>query len=138
MLPVPPDHIKIGISRGTPRGQAAGYRIYKTLAPGPWFNSVGIAEYYRRYRDEILAPLDPATILVEIAEKAAGKTPVLCCYEKPDGQQWCHRAMAAQWLAEHLGRVVPELGFETLPQDQHPLMPPELRHARVDEGAADG
>ena len=36
---LPEDHIQIGISRGAPRRMAAGYRLFKTLAPGAWFNS---------------------------------------------------------------------------------------------------
>ena len=35
--------------------------------------------------------------------------------------------MAAEWLAEALGVTVPEFGFESLPQHEHPLMPPQLR-----------
>ena len=35
--------------------------------------------------------------------------------------------MAAEWLAEALGATVPEFGFESLPQHEHPLMPPQLR-----------
>jgi hypothetical protein len=35
--------------------------------------------------------------------------------------------MVAEWLAEALGFVVPEFGFESLPQHEHPLMPPQLR-----------
>jgi hypothetical protein len=33
--------------------------------------------------------------------------------------------MVAEWLAEATGRVIPEFGFEALPE--HPLMPPSLR-----------
>jgi hypothetical protein len=124
---VPPDHIKIGISRGTPRGQPAGYRLYKTLAPGPWFNSVSVEEYYRRYRAEILGPLDRERVVHDIRRLAGGRIPVLCCYEKPNGRDWCHRAMAAEWLAVHLKRTVPEFDFLTLPQHEHPLMPAQLR-----------
>jgi hypothetical protein len=35
--------------------------------------------------------------------------------------------MAAGWLAEALGRPVPEVGFEELPQHRRPLMPLMLR-----------
>ena len=42
-------------------------------------------------------------------------------------EERCHRAMAAEWLAEALRFPVPEVGFEDLPQDEHPLMPPQLR-----------
>lgn len=40
---LPQDHIRIGISRGVPRRMAAGNRVFRKLAPGPWFNSVGVA-----------------------------------------------------------------------------------------------
>jgi len=124
---LPDDHMRIGISRGVPRRMAAGYRLLKRLAPGPWFNSVGIDEYYQRYRTEVLAPLNPRAIASELMEMANGRVPVMLCFERPGTGDWCHRAMAAEWLAEALGRVVPEFGFETLPQQQHPLMPPQLR-----------
>jgi hypothetical protein len=35
--------------------------------------------------------------------------------------------MAAEWLAEAIGATVPEFGYESLPQHEHPLMPPRLR-----------
>jgi hypothetical protein len=123
----PSDHLRIGISRGTPRRMAAGYRIYKKLAPGPWFNSVGVEEYYHRYRTEILGPLNPRTVAEELTEMAAGRIPVLLCFETPTGRSWCHRAMAAEWLAEALGRPVPEYGYEAYPERHHPLMPIALR-----------
>ena len=54
---LPPDHIRIGISRGVPRlAIGKGYRLYRKLAPGPWFNHVPLDEYRRRYDAEILAP----------------------------------------------------------------------------------
>ncbi len=124
---LPPDHIKIGISRSAPRGLAAGYRLYKRLAPGPWFNSVGPIEYDRLYRTEILTRLDPKKVAADIAQLAAGKTPVLCCYEKRPNEEWCHRSMAALWLSDALGCPVPEFGFEQLRQREHPFMPAELR-----------
>ena len=45
----------------------AGYRIYRRLAPGPWFNSTASpAEYERLYRAEILAPLNPRDVAAEL------------------------------------------------------------------------
>ena len=124
----PDDHLRIGISRGVPRrGLTAGFRVYRKLAPGPWFNSVGVEEYRRRYFSEILGPLDPKAVAAELVEMAAGKVPVLLCFERPNTGKWCHRALAAQWLSEALGQVVPEFGFEALPQHEHPLMPPSPR-----------
>jgi len=134
---LPEGHVRIGISRSVPHRMAAGYRVFRKLAPGPWFNSVGVAEYYQRYRDEILAPLDPRTVFDHLIELAGGRTPVMVCFERPGGSDWCHRAMSAEWFAEALGIVVPELGFETLPQHEHPLMPPELRRPIIATEPAD-
>jgi hypothetical protein len=49
--------------------------------------------------------------------------PALCCFERVGPGQWCHRAIAAQWLADALGILVPEVGFEAAPV--HPLLPLE-------------
>jgi hypothetical protein len=124
---LPDDHLRIGVSRGVPRRMTAGYRVFRKLAPGPWFNSVGPVEYVQLYRAEILAPLDPRAVADELLAMAAGRVPVLLCFERPNEGAWCHRALAAAWLAEALGEVVPEFGFETLPQAEHPLLPLELR-----------
>jgi uncharacterized protein DUF488 len=123
----PDDHLRIGISRSQPRRMAAGYRVYRKLAPGPWFNSVRVDEYNHLFRTEILGALNPRAVAAELIEMAGGRIPVLLCFEWPGKGQWCHRAMVAEWLAEVTGRVVPEFGFETLPQHEHPLMPPSLR-----------
>ena len=125
--PVPADHIRIGISRAVPRRFAPGYRVFRALAPGPWFNAADVAEYDRLYRAEVLASLEPRATYAAILELAAGREPVLCCYEKPDGPSWCHRALAARWFADALGEPVPELGYEQLPQHDHPLLPAPLR-----------
>jgi uncharacterized protein (DUF488 family) len=71
---------------------------------------------------EVLDRLDPAQVVAEIAAKAGSKVAVLTCYERVGGPDWCHRALAAEWLGAHLGRVVPEVGFEHLLQHEHPLM----------------
>ena len=126
---LPADMVKIGISRGIPRRQPAGYRVYRKLAPGPWFNSTSPEEYDRLYKAEILDKLDPRVVASELLDLARGRTPVMVCYERPGGIDWCHRAMAAQWLSDALGSPIAELGFEHLPQEAHPLMPPELRRA---------
>ena len=124
---LPADHQRIGISFGRPRGQPAGYRLYKALAPGSWFRDLGPVPYYQRYRDEVLGRLDPLRVRDELETLAGGKIPTLLCYERPGGSSWCHRAMAAEWLAGRLGIEVPEFGFEGRAQADHPLFPPELR-----------
>lgn len=122
--PVPPDHIKVGISRGVPRDLMPGFHMYRKLTPGPCFKSVSTEEYCRLYQAEVLDRLDPGVVIAEITAKADGKIPVLCCYERVGGRGWCHRSLAAQWLAAHLGHVVPEAGFERLPQHRHPMLLP--------------
>jgi hypothetical protein len=117
--------MRIGISRGTPRGQNAGYRIYKMLAPGTWFASVGVDEYRRRYFAEILGPLDPRAVAAELTVMAGGRIPVLLCFERSGRGQWCHRALVASWLADAMGQPVPEFGHEHLAQERHPLLPRE-------------
>lgn len=110
---IPDDHIKIGVSRYAPRGMARGYKLYRGLAPGAWFNAVSPQEYLIRY-NQILAGLDPAKVVDEIEEIAEGKVAVLCCYESVQkisaGETWCHRHIIANWLADTLGLVVEEHG----------------------------
>ncbi len=55
--PLPDDHIRISISRGTPRGMPAGFRRYPRLASGPWCrNGPPADEWAARYRIEVLDP----------------------------------------------------------------------------------
>lgn len=112
--PLPAGCLKIGISRGTPRGMPAGYRRYPKLAPDRWFNSVSPAEYQQRYFDEILGKLDPAEVVHDLVAMSNGKVPVLVCYEKPPPDMgWCHRALCSAWLHDTVGIEVFELGHET-------------------------
>lgn len=124
---LPDGYVKIGISRGVPRGLAAGYRLFKKLAPGPWFQTTDAIEYNRLFHAEILAPLDPIKTAAEIRALAPGKIPALCCYEPANSSSWCHRAIVAEWLVAALGEPIPEFGHEDLPQHLHPLMPEALR-----------
>ena len=117
-----PEYIRIGISRGVPRGMPAGFKMYRKLAPGPWFNSVSAEEYHRLYHDEILGQLHPRVVAEELTAMARDRVPVLTCFEQSGRGLWCHRAMVAAWLAEGLGHAIPEIGYEKRPQDQHPLL----------------
>lgn len=124
----PEDHIKIGISRFAPRGLPAGYRLFKTLAPGEWFNSVSAEEYRTRYFIQ-LDQLEPAKVVAEIKKLAGDRTPILCCFEKPDKpEDWCHRGFVSAWLNDTLGLEVPEYGYE---QEgfgwSHPKLPKSMR-----------
>ena len=70
------------------------------------------------------AALDAGRVHDAIVDLAAGKVPVLCCWERVGGPVWCHRAMVAEWFARTLGLVVSELGYE---HDRiHPLSPPTV------------
>jgi hypothetical protein len=127
---LPEGHVRIGISRGVPRRQPAGYRRFPRLNPGPWFNDrLHPSEFRHRYRTEILDQLDPHAALAELQAIAGDKVPVLVCYERVGGGQWCHRALVAEWFREEIGLTVPELGYEDLGQAGHPLMAEELRRA---------
>ncbi len=104
---------RISIARFAPRNTPAGYRVFKPLAPGAWFNSVSWDEYQVRYAAEILDPLDPAAVLEELQALAGeGNTPTLLCWEKPpfEGDNHCHRRLVAAWFEQRLGFAVPEIG----------------------------
>lgn len=109
---------RICIARSAPRGSPAGYRIFKKLAPGPWFNSAPLDEYKRLYFSEVLERLDPLQTWETLHDMAGGAEPVLMCYEKllPAGVkghvpgEFCHRRMVAEWFASTLGHVVEEIG----------------------------
>src|ERR1700730_14197091 len=109
---IPDDHIRISISRGPPRG-IGGYRTYRELAPGPWFNSVPPGEYLTRY-EQLLNALDPRETVSQIGALAGGKVPVLCCFETiakiAAGETFCHRSLAARWLEHHLSITIEEIG----------------------------
>jgi hypothetical protein len=116
----------IGISRGTPRGMAKGYRLYKALAPGPWFKTATTEVYIELYFTEILGRLDPVKVVADLMTMAGGKTPTLVCYERPGGANWCHRSMVSLWLHQHLGIEVAEYGHPGF-GEQHVLLPLSLR-----------
>ncbi len=123
---LPADHIKIGISRGIPRRMEAGYRLYRKLAPGPWFNSCASADAYDvLYQREVLGRLDAGRVHDEIMALSRGRTPVLVCWERP-GTGTCHRALVSEWFLNKLGLIVPQVGYEAAPR--HPL---EMRLARL-------
>jgi hypothetical protein len=102
---------RISIARFPPRGTPKGFRVYRALAPGPWFKSVTEAEYRDRYAVQ-LAALDPRATFDALVTLAAGEEPVLLCWErKADlvaGRTFCHRRIVAAWFAATLGETVDE------------------------------
>lgn len=121
---LPPEIQKIGISRGTPRGYAAGYRKFGAAAPGPWFSSVSPDEYMRLYYTEVLKPLDLDAMMRRLEELGNGRDVALLCYERAPfeiknpgivaghgrGSNWCHRRVASAYIHNHLGIEVREYG----------------------------
>ncbi|MFZ5834183.1 MAG: hypothetical protein ACOY2B_02210 [Pseudomonadota bacterium] len=102
---------RVGICRGAPRGASAGYRFYRNLAPGAWFNSVSKAEYERLFAEEILGKRDAQQTWDSIHTLVHPFEPVLLCFEKPPFTEtnWCHRRLVAAWFEENLGVIVPEM-----------------------------
>lgn len=124
---LPPGIVRIGISRGTPRGQS-GYRMYRRLAPGPWFRSVDVDTYYQLFTAQ-LDRLDPAQVVDDLLALSQGRPLAMLCFEGSNpGPDWCHRALVSVWLGEQLGLAVGEWGS---PPDQigwaHPKIPPQWR-----------
>ena len=58
-------------------------------------------EYTRLYQRDVLGTLDP----LEVYEELDGA--VLLCWEKAGS--FCHRRLVAEWLANAVGKEVPEL-----------------------------
>lgn len=125
--PLPAGHLRISIARSTPRGMRDLPQI-RELAPGAsYFRTATVDQYIPLYA-EGLARLDPMAIVERIDQLAAGRIPVLCCWEKPNQGDFCHRALISVWLCEHLGLVVEELGCEGQGfSGSHPLLPPQYR-----------
>jgi hypothetical protein len=124
---LPPGYVKIGISRGTPRGMPSGPRI-PSLQPGPWFRTAGNEEYRALYAG-ILADLDPVEIVATIDRLADGRIPVLTCFERFGSGDWCHRAYISAWFALHLGLVVPEyMDPSGAYGAEHSMLPAEYRY----------
>lgn len=127
-----PVYCRIGVSRGTPRGQA-GFRMYRKLQPGPYLK-LPDGPCTERYYSEVLGPLDPRQTVDELMELAVGKIPALLCFEHTHSPAWCHRGMISAWLQQTLGLAVPEFGREHEGCGiDHPKLCAEARayHARL-------
>lgn len=59
-----------------------------------------------RYREDVLARLDPAEVRRQLEEAVAPHEPLLACYEAPG--EFCHRRILAAWLEEGGAGPVPE------------------------------
>jgi hypothetical protein len=129
----PESYCRIGISRGTPRGQS-GFRMYRKLQPGPGTLKLPAAEFTSLYLRDVLGWLDARRVVDELLEMADGKVPALLCFEHTHSPAWCHRGIVSAWLEAELGLKVPEYGRE---QDgfgpDHPKLHPEAHAFLVGE-----
>lgn len=129
---LPPEFVRIGISRGAPRWLPPQPRI-AALAPGKWLFDVTEFEDFRSRYCSQLACLDAGEISDQIDQLAGGRIPVLCCFCKPltAGTRYCHRSLASAWLEYHLGLIVEEVGLEGQGHGaDHPMLPAEYRRDR--------
>jgi len=124
---LPDGYCRIGISRGTPRGQR-GFKLYRRLAPGSWFKLVDPIEYRARYF-ALLEKLDPAATLAELCALGDGQIPALLCFERPPPDPaWCHRGLVSAWFHDTLGISVFEYGHQADGAGWlHPKLPSVLR-----------
>lgn len=103
---------RVSIARFPPRQIPAGFRVYRGLAPGPWFKSVDEAEYRLRY-DRQLSELDPQRVWDELYALAGSAEPVLLCWERKHdleaGRTFCHRRIVAAWFAATMKHDVAEV-----------------------------
>jgi hypothetical protein len=102
---------RISIARFAPRNAQPGYRVYRRLAPGPWFNSVPYEQYVELYEEQ-LARLDARRVWEELHAIVYPHEPILLCWERPPltTKNWCHRTTVASWMSRSLGEQVAELG----------------------------
>jgi hypothetical protein len=121
--PLPASIQRVGISRGVPRRQPAGFRMMRELSPGPWFNSVSPTEYRRLYVDQ-LAALDAQAVLDKLYTLGEGRDVALLCFESPiDPKQWCHRGLVAGWLWDEMRIEVTEFDYGPEHGWAHPKVP---------------
>ena len=104
---------RISIARYAPRNTPAGFRVYKPLAPGPWFNKVEKPEYESLYFAQ-LASLSARKVVDDLCALAFDNEPVLLCWERKADifelkKTWCHRHMVGTWLRQQLNIDVEEL-----------------------------
>jgi hypothetical protein len=121
-----PDTVaRIGISKGSPRGQS-GFRRYAPLVPSFPLH-VPLDAYLRLYGEQ-LARLDPQRVVADIAALAGDKPmAALLCFERSDSppSDWCHRGLVSQWFAETIRLDMPEWGCEHGGTGcRHPKLPP--------------
>lgn len=97
-----PNLVPISIARSAPTGYT-GY-VYRAFAPtaeilANWKVNHDEAAYIEAYQRNVLDKLDPQKVLKELHQRSVGKDIVLLCWES--SEKFCHRHLAAEWLAKH-------------------------------------
>jgi len=102
--------------------------MYRRPAPGPWFRSVDVDTYYKRYAVQ-LDNLDASQVVKDLFALSDGRPLAMLCFEGPKpGPDWCHRALVSVWLQERLALAIPEYGLEEYGCGwSHPKLPLEWR-----------
>jgi hypothetical protein len=112
---LPPGHVRIGISRGVPKTFEGP--SYRKLAPKKAKTPESPSDFEKRYAEQLKA-LDCNLVVRRLEQLAAGKIPVLCCWEHAesihDGRCWCHRHLVAAWIEHHQRVPVEEIGWPNL------------------------
>lgn len=77
---------------------------YKKLAPKydffmKWKQNHDNDYYVKCFNEQVLAPLNPQTVLQELKNMANSKDIALICYEKPT--DFCHRHLVSSWFREN-------------------------------------
>jgi len=101
---------RISIARYAPKGIAAGFKIYRALAPTAKMLKMSRDQYVPRYA-AILDQLSPQHVWDDLHALAGDDEPVLLCWERPPFSEtrFCHRRLVAEWFADRLGQEVEEV-----------------------------
>ena len=103
--------VPVAITVGLPKWWPHGLVEWRTVAPFGLLEIQDEGEFRKAYRAR-LHRLTPK-VLAELHELVGAYAPapiVLLCYEPPG--EFCHRRLLAEWIEQHLGMEIPELGGE--------------------------
>jgi hypothetical protein len=110
--------VHVRISRGHPRGTPS-LPVVRELMPSrelfDQLHELDPADWQARYVDGLGAQSGAIEQrLSELAAEHPGETLVLCCFERVERGERCHRRYFAEWWTARTGTDVPELHDTTL------------------------
>lgn len=105
--------VHVRISRGHPRGTPS-LPVVRELMPSrelfEELHAIDPDEWFARYTAGLAAQPDAIEQrLAELAAEHPGQTLVLCCFERVERGERCHRRAFAEWWEARTGTPVPEL-----------------------------